>query len=125
MSEGETLAEIAHRYSTPVSSDLDRESDMSAPPEPGDLLVIPAGYRASELRSRTKATALVKSIAADSPSPGCRGCTTSPANAAVVQDREPYAPNIAPPRIRLAVSSLRAAKKSSDWLLPSEENELF
>jgi membrane-bound lytic murein transglycosylase D len=41
--EGETLDAIAHRYSTPASS-ISAANQKVRVPEPGDLLVIPAGY---------------------------------------------------------------------------------
>ena len=44
VTSGETLAEIAKRYSTPVAAISTANQGMSALPEAGDLLVIPAGY---------------------------------------------------------------------------------
>ena len=45
VTNGETLAEIAKHYSTPVAAISTANQGMSALPEAGDLLVIPAGYR--------------------------------------------------------------------------------
>jgi membrane-bound lytic murein transglycosylase D len=41
--EGETLDAIAHRYATPAGS-ISAANQKVRAPEPGDLLVIPAGY---------------------------------------------------------------------------------
>jgi len=43
---GETLAEIAHRYSTASGAITAANRSMVDPPEPGDLLAIPTGYQA-------------------------------------------------------------------------------
>jgi len=43
---GETLAEIAHRYSTAAGAITAANRSMADPPEPGDLLAIPTGYPA-------------------------------------------------------------------------------
>jgi len=42
---GETLAEIAHRYSTASGAITAANRSMVDPPEPGDLLAIPTGYQ--------------------------------------------------------------------------------
>jgi membrane-bound lytic murein transglycosylase D len=42
---GETLAEIAHRYSTAPSAITVANRSVVDPPEPGDLLAIPVGYQ--------------------------------------------------------------------------------
>ncbi len=51
---GETLADIAHRYSTPVSSltAANQRANVQAP-EPGDLMVVPTAVRARQAASRT------------------------------------------------------------------------
>ncbi|HEY6390599.1 MAG TPA: transglycosylase SLT domain-containing protein [Bryobacteraceae bacterium] len=41
---GETVAEIAHRYSTAAGAITAANRGMADPPEPGDLLAIPTGY---------------------------------------------------------------------------------
>jgi membrane-bound lytic murein transglycosylase D len=46
VTNGETLAEIAKHYATPAAAISTANRGMSALPEAGDLLVIPAGYRA-------------------------------------------------------------------------------
>jgi len=43
---GETLADIAHRYSTAPSTITLANRSIVDPPEPGDLLAIPTGYQA-------------------------------------------------------------------------------
>ena len=43
---GETLAEIAHRYSTAAGAITAANRSVVDPPEPGDLLAIPTGYQA-------------------------------------------------------------------------------
>ena len=58
VTSGETLAEIARHYSTPVAAISTANQGMSALPEAGDLLVIPAGYRVERpVPNRSKATA--------------------------------------------------------------------
>ncbi len=42
---GETLADIAHRYSTAPSAISGANRSVVDPPEPGDLLAIPVGYQ--------------------------------------------------------------------------------
>ncbi len=55
---GETLAEIAKHYATPMAAISTANQGMNAPPEAGDFLVIPAGYRVEHsAAARTKATA--------------------------------------------------------------------
>jgi membrane-bound lytic murein transglycosylase D len=46
VTNGETLAEIAKHYATPVAAISTANQGMNALPEAGDLLVIPASYRA-------------------------------------------------------------------------------
>jgi membrane-bound lytic murein transglycosylase D len=51
---GETMAEIAHRYATPVSSLTSANQRASAQaPEPGDLVVVPTAARVRQAASRT------------------------------------------------------------------------
>jgi membrane-bound lytic murein transglycosylase D len=58
VTNGETLAEIAKRYSTPVAAISTANQGMSAAPEAGDLLVIPAGYHVERaVPHRTSTTA--------------------------------------------------------------------
>jgi membrane-bound lytic murein transglycosylase D len=45
VTSGETLAEIARHYSTAATSISAANNRMAGPPEPGDLLVIPAAYQ--------------------------------------------------------------------------------
>jgi membrane-bound lytic murein transglycosylase D len=45
VTNGETLAEIAKRYSTPLAAISTANQGMNTLPEAGDLLIIPAGYR--------------------------------------------------------------------------------
>jgi len=47
VTSGETLAEIARRYSTAAGSISAANNRLAGTPEPGDLLVIPAGYPAT------------------------------------------------------------------------------
>lgn len=62
VASGETLAEIARRYSTPVAAISTANQSMVAPPEAGELLIIPAGYHAESAPShRAKASAHAKS----------------------------------------------------------------
>jgi membrane-bound lytic murein transglycosylase D len=50
---GETLAEIAHRYATPVASLTSANQRPGAQaPEPGDLMVVPTAARRSSVASR-------------------------------------------------------------------------
>jgi membrane-bound lytic murein transglycosylase D len=45
VTNGETLAEIAKHYATPVAAISTANQGMNALPEAGELLIIPAGYR--------------------------------------------------------------------------------
>jgi membrane-bound lytic murein transglycosylase D len=54
--QGETLAEIAHRYSTPVAS-ITAVNQRLQPPEAGDLLVIPVGHAPSTTAARPRLVA--------------------------------------------------------------------
>jgi membrane-bound lytic murein transglycosylase D len=53
----ETLAEIAKHYATPVAAISTANQGMNALPEAGDLLVIPAGYRAEHTAPQGTKTA--------------------------------------------------------------------
>ncbi|HEX4594477.1 MAG TPA: transglycosylase SLT domain-containing protein [Bryobacteraceae bacterium] len=58
VTNGETLAEIAKHYATPVAAISTANQGMSAAPEAGDLLVIPAGYHVERaVPHRTSTTA--------------------------------------------------------------------
>jgi membrane-bound lytic murein transglycosylase D len=56
VAQGETLAEIAHRYSTPVAS-ITAVNQRLQPPEAGDLLVIPVGHAPSPTTARPRLVA--------------------------------------------------------------------
>jgi membrane-bound lytic murein transglycosylase D len=63
VTNGETLAEIARHYSTPVAAISTANQGMNALPEAGDLLVIPASYRAEHTApNRTKTTSAHRKI---------------------------------------------------------------
>jgi membrane-bound lytic murein transglycosylase D len=77
VTQGETLAQIAHRYSTAAAS-ISAANQRLDPPEAGDLLAIPVGYRAqasprastkSSTRQRTarRATTVRRAAAAKQP----------------------------------------------------------
>ena len=53
---GETLAEIARRYSVPASSVTAANSRMTGPPEVGDLMIIPAAARPEQVATHRAAT---------------------------------------------------------------------
>ena len=57
VTNGETLAEIAKHYATPVAAISTANQGMNALPEAGDLLVIPAGYRAEHTAPQGTKTA--------------------------------------------------------------------
>jgi membrane-bound lytic murein transglycosylase D len=56
VTSGETLAEIAKHYATPVAAISTANQRMNALPEAGDLLVIPASYRAERTAAPKTAT---------------------------------------------------------------------
>jgi membrane-bound lytic murein transglycosylase D len=56
VAQGETLAEIAHRYSTPVAS-ITAVNQRLQLPEAGDLLVIPVGHAPSTTTARPRLVA--------------------------------------------------------------------
>jgi membrane-bound lytic murein transglycosylase D len=53
VTNGETLAEIAKHYATPLAAISTANRGMNALPEAGDLLVIPASYRAEHTVAKT------------------------------------------------------------------------
>jgi membrane-bound lytic murein transglycosylase D len=59
VTNGETLAEIARHYATPLAAISTANQGLSALPEAGDFLVIPAGYRVEHPAAthRTKTSA--------------------------------------------------------------------
>jgi membrane-bound lytic murein transglycosylase D len=57
VTSGETLAEIARHYSTAASSISAANNRMAGPPEPGDLLVIPAAYQTPRVVAHQQARA--------------------------------------------------------------------
>ncbi len=63
VNNGETLAEISRRYSTPVTAISTANRSMSAPPEVGELLIIPAGYQSERAPTHSKAKARRKNLA--------------------------------------------------------------
>jgi membrane-bound lytic murein transglycosylase D len=62
VTNGETLAEIAKRYSTPLAAISTANQGMTAVPEAGDLLIIPAGYRAEQPAPQHAKTAVHRKI---------------------------------------------------------------
>lgn len=82
VAQGETLAEIAHRYSTPVAS-ITAVNQRVQPPETGDLLVIPVGHAPSTTTARPRlvATSHHTKAAAQRTSPAHRAAVVAPADA--------------------------------------------
>jgi LysM repeat protein len=60
---GETLAEIAHRFSTPAASISAINQRAADQPEAGDMLVIPASYPAARASSHPAGAAPQRKIA--------------------------------------------------------------
>jgi hypothetical protein len=80
---GETLAEIAHRYATPVSSLTSANQPAAVQtPEPGDLLVIPVASRFSRGSSRAAGRNAIATAHAR-PSRRAMASHRTPANAPV------------------------------------------
>jgi membrane-bound lytic murein transglycosylase D len=57
VTNGETLADIAKHYATPLTAISTANQGMNALPEAGDLLVIPASYRAEHTATKAVKTA--------------------------------------------------------------------
>jgi len=70
VTNGETLAEIAKHYSMPVAAISTANQGMSALPEAGDLLIIPASYRSEGSAPGRAKTATHRKITR--PAPGSR-----------------------------------------------------
>jgi hypothetical protein len=57
VTNGETLADIARHYSMPLAAISTANQSMNALPEAGDLLIIPASYRAERATIQRAKTA--------------------------------------------------------------------
>ena len=143
---GETLAEIAHRFATPVASIAAANQRPIAHLEAGDTLVIPVSYAAPRTVARQPAARLPPATCA----PRRRLCghrapvRSRPAgsNAApavtrprpsrstnpprLLQDRQPRFETSRHDKLSAAYKLILATRqKVRSWPLPSEENELF